>query len=432
MLDIKFIKDNTDIVRQACKNKNRDVNLEELISIYETRTALRREIDDINQRRNTAQKERNIEEGQKLKGLLEEAETKFKDADKQFLALMLKVPNIPSADTPLGKDDTENKIIRQWGTKPTFTFSPREHYEVGADLGIIDTETATEVAGPRLAYLKGDLALLQFALIQHCFETLTSKEKLEEIAKQFNISLSTIKPFIPVVPPVFIKPAVQNRMARYMTPQDHYLFPEDDQMLIGSAEHTLGSMHMDEVFEEKDLPIRYVGYSTAFRREAGSYGKDTKGILRVHQFDKLEMEVFSLPETSMQEQDFLVSIQEYLLRTLDLPYQVVAVCTGDMGTPDYRQIDVETWMPGQNKYRETHSSDNMTGFQARRLGTRVKRSDGKIEPVHTNDATVFAIGRALIGIIENYQEADGRVKIPEVLRKYMFGKTHLEKLPTLA
>jgi seryl-tRNA synthetase len=432
MLDIKFIKDNTDIVRQACKNKNRDVNLDELISIYDTRTALRREIDDINQRRNVAQRDRNIEEGQKLKGLLEEAESKYKDADKEFMALMLRLPNIPSADTPLGKDDTENKVIRQWGTKPVFTFAPKEHYEVGADLGIIDTETATEVAGPRLAYLKGDLALLQFALIQHCFETLTSKEKLEEIVKQFNISLTTIKPFIPVVPPVFIKPAVQNRMARYMTPQDHYLFPEDDLMLIGSAEHTLGSMHMDEVFEEKDLPIRYVGYSTAFRREAGSYGKDTKGILRVHQFDKLEMEVFSLPETSMQEQDFLVSIQEYLLQTLNLPYQVVSVCTGDMGTPDYRQIDVETWMPGQDKYRETHSSDNMTGFQARRLGTRVKRSDGKIEPVHTNDATVFAIGRALIAIIENYQESDGRVRIPDVLKKYMFGKTHLEKLPTLA
>lgn len=432
MLDIKFIKENKDIVEAACKNKNKTVNLDELISAYDTRTAIKREIDDINTKRNIAQKERNIEEGQRLKSLLEEAETKYKEADKQFMALMLLLPNIPSADTPIGRDDSENKVVRQWGVKPVFAFKPREHFEIGADLGIIDTETATEVAGPRLAYLKGDLALLQFALLQHCFEILTSKEKLEEIAKKFNISLTTIKPFIPVVPPVFIKPAVQNRMARYMTPQDHYLFPEDDLMLIGSAEHTLGSMHMDEVFEEKDLPIRYAGYSTAFRREAGSYGKDTKGILRVHQFDKLEMEVFSLPESSMQEQDFLVAIQESILQSLNLPYQVVAVCTGDMGGPDYRQIDVETWMPGQDKYRETHSADNMTGFQARRLGTRVRRSDGKIEPVHTNDATVVAVGRALIAIIENYQEADGRVRIPEVLQKYMFGKTHLDKISTLA
>jgi seryl-tRNA synthetase len=175
-------------------------------------------------------------------------------------------------------------------------------------------------------------------------------------------------------------------------------------MLIGSAEHTLGSMHMNKIFEESELPIRYAGYSTAFRREAGTAGKDTNGILRQHQFDKLEMEVFSLPENSIQEQNFLVAIQEYVLQTLKLPYQVVAVCTGDMGFPDTRQIDIETWMPGQNKYRETHSSDNTGGFQARRLNTRVRRGDGRIEPVHMNDATVVAIGRMLIGIMENYQQ----------------------------
>ena len=223
---------------------------------------------------------------------------------------------------------------------------------------------------------------------------------------------------MPVLPPVFVRPLVQVKMARYMAPEDHYIFPNDDLMLIGSAEHTLGSMHMNKIFEESVLPIRYAGYSTAFRREAGTAGKDTNGILRQHQFDKLEMEVFSLPENSMQEQNFLVAIQEYILQTLKLPYQVVAVCTGDMGFPDTRQIDVETWMPGQNKYRETHSADSTGGFQARRLNTRVRRSDGKIEPVHMNDATVVS-QRPLIAILENFQQADGSIKIPEVLQKYL-------------
>ena len=270
-----------------------------------------------------------------------------------------------------------------------FLFSLKEHFELGKALGIIDTETAAEVSGSRFAYLKGDLVLMQFALLQMCLEILTNEETLKKIAEDAKISVVPSK-FIPVLPPVFIRPLVQMKMARYMTPEEHYLFPNDDLMLIGSAEHTLGAMHMDKIFEEKDLPIRYAGYSTAFRRKAGAAGKDTNGILRQHQFDKLEMEVFSLPENSIQEQNFLVAIQEYIMQSLKLPYQIVAVCTGDMGFPDNRQLDLETWMPGQNKYRETHSADSMGGFQARRLNTRVRRSDGKIEPVHTNDATVVS------------------------------------------
>ena len=260
--------------------------------------------------------------------------------------------------------------------------------------------------------------LLQFALIQMCLEILTNKETLASIAEKAGVSID-LSVFTPVIPPVFIRPLVQVKMARYMAPEDHYLFPNDDLMLIGSAEHTLGSMHMNKIFEESELPLRYAGYSTAFRREAGTAGKDTNGILRQHQFDKLEMEVFSLPENAIKEQNFLVSIQEYVLQTLGLPYQVISVCTGDMGFPDTRQIDIETWMPGQNKYRETHSSDYTGGFQARRLNTRVRRKDGKIEPVHMNDATVISVGRILIAIIENYQQEDGTVRIPDALRKYI-------------
>lgn len=418
MLDIKFIKENTDIVKEACKNKNRNIDIDELLRLFEEKKKLRAELDELNQKRNEAAKNRNIEEGQKLKAESDSLETKFKEADKAYLALMLKLPNIPSPDTPIGPDESQNKVVKTYGEIPTFDFTPKEHYELGADLGLIDTETAGEIAGSRFAYIKGDLALLQFALIQFALGVVSSKETLEKIAKEAGLTLD-VSPFIPVVPPVFVKPAVQNRMARFLTPEEHYMFPEDDLMLIGSAEHTLGPLHMDEVFEEKDLPIRYLGYSTAFRREAGSYGKDTKGIIRQHQFDKLEMEVFSLPENSKSEQDFLVAIQEYALRELKLPYQVVAVCTGDMGFPDYRQVDIEVWMPGQNKYRETHSADNVAGFQARRLNTRVRRGDGKIEHVHMNDATLFAVGRTLVAIIENYQTKDGQIRVQEVLKKYL-------------
>jgi seryl-tRNA synthetase len=223
-----------------------------------------------------------------------------------------------------------------------------------------------------------------------------------------------------------IRPNPFLKMGRLFPKEDRYYIPSDDLYLIGSAEHTLGTMHMDHTFTEADLPVRYVGYSPAFRREAGTYGKDTRGILRVHQFEKLEVESFCLPENSLKEQELFVAIQEHILQALKLPYEVMMICTGDMGKPDYRQIDINTWMPGQNSYRETHTADLMTSFQARRLNTKVKRADGKVDIVHMNDATVAAMGRLLIAIIENYQQADGSVKIPEVLRPYMGGQEFIK------
>jgi seryl-tRNA synthetase len=415
MLDIKFIRENKDIVLNAIKNKNKEVDLDLLLSLYDERKNLTQEIDEFNKKRNEAAKNRDIET----------KETSYSEIDKKYLGLMLKVPNIPSIDTPVGLDESGNKVVRSVGEKPVFDFLPKEHDELGKNLDIIDIDTAGEIAGSRFSYLKGDLALLQFALINFSLGVLTNKEKLEAIAKDANIDVK-VTSFTPIIPPVFVKPAVQNRMARFLTPEEHYIFPNDDLMLIGSAEHTIGPIYMDKIIEEKKLPMRFVGYSTAFRREAGSYGKDTKGIIRQHQFDKLEMETFCLPENSIQEQDFLVAIQEYLLKELKLPYQVVMVCTGDMGFPDYRQIDIETWMPGQNKYRETHSADLTGSFQSRRLNTRVKRSDGKNEPVHMNDATAIALGRTLVAILENYQQSDGSIKIPGVLVQYMNGKAKIE------
>ncbi|MDE2041061.1 MAG: serine--tRNA ligase [Patescibacteria group bacterium] len=421
MLDIKFIRENRDVVAAAVKNKHRSLDIDQLIAVHDRKKALSQQVDELNRARNEAARLRDAAKGAELKKQAETLEADLAAAEKEYISYMLQVPNIPSVDTPIGEDESKNKVLRQWGDPPKFSFKPKEHHELAETLGILDTATAATVSGSRFAYLKGDLVLLQFALLQYCLKVLTDVEILGSIATNAGASVK-IKPFVPILPPVFVKPAVQNRMARFLTPEEHYMFPHDDLMLVGSAEHTLGPMHMDTVFTEDQLPVRYAGYSTAFRREAGSHGKDTKGILRQHQFDKLEMESFVLPEQSVQEQDFLVAIQEHILQMLKLPYQVVIVCTGDMGFPDNRQIDIETWMPGQNRYRETHSADLTASFQSRRLNTRVKRGDGKIEPVHMNDATAVAFGRTLIAIIENYQQADGSVKIPEVLRPYFGGE----------
>jgi len=429
MLDIKFIRENKDIVKESARKKRVEVDIDELLVLDEKRLELMKRTETlraeqnamsirISPEKNEERRNQMIIEMKAVKDEFAILEDELKSVMEKLQKLMLAIPNIPSPDTPEGADESENVVLRMWGEIPKFSFTPKEHFELGEALDIIDIETAGKVAGSRFAYLKGDLARMQFAIVQYCFNVLTDTTLLESVAEEAGANVK-IKAFIPVVPPVFVRPVVQVKMARFMKPEDHYLFPDDDLMLVGSAEHTLGPMHMDQTFSEDDLPVRYIGYSTAFRREAGTYGKDTKGILRVHQFDKLEMEVFGLPENSIEEQNFLVALQEYLLRSLKLPYQVIAICTGDMGFPDYRQIDINTWMPGQNQYRETHTSDLTGGFQSRRLNTRVKRADGKAEPVHMNDATFVAIGRLLIAIMENYQNEDGTITVPDVLIPFL-------------
>lgn len=437
MLDITFIRENPDIVRAAIKNKNRgDIDLDRILVLADERKKLAGDISDLNQQKNANAKKFGpgldetakaeiLAEGARIKEATAAAEEQYQTLEKELVALLVKLPNIPSADTPVGPDESGNKVIRQWGEKRNFGFTPKAHWDIGRDLGIIDTEKAAEVTGARFVYLKGDLALMQFALIKLAFDTLTSRETLKKIIDDAGLVLDP-KPFVPVVVPVMVKKQVQIRMARFLTPEEHYLFPEEETMLVGSAEHTLGPLHMDETLKEDALPLRYVGYSTAFRREAGAAGRDTRGILRQHQFDKIEAETFARPEDGMAEQELLVAAQEHLLKALNLPYQVVLVCTGDMGFPDQRQIDIETWMPGQDTYRETHSADYVGGFQARRLNTKIKREGGASEPAHMNDATMFAIGRTLIAILENYQNEDGSVTVPEALRAYV-GKEKIEK-----
>lgn len=412
----------------AIKNKKvkEEIDLDFLLELSDKKKSLQGQLDDINAKRNQAAKDQNFEEGKNLKQELAKVQVELDSVNKDFMRLMLLIPNIPSADTPIGNDENDNQILREWGEKPEFNFTPKEHFEIGDNLGIIDKERAANVSGARFAYIKGDLALLQFALIQFAFDTVTTEDTLKVIIEEAGLDVSS-KPFVPVVPPAMVKPEVLNRMGRLEPKEDRYYLQEDDLYLAGSAEHALGPMHMDEVFTENEMPVRYLGYSTSFRREAGTYGKDTKGILRMHQFDKLEMETFCLPEVSRQEQDLLVAIQEYMMRRLKIPYQVISVSTGDMGKPDHRQIDINSWMPGQDTYRETHTSDLMTSFQSRRLNIKVARNDGKKELVHMNDATLFAIGRTLIAIIENYQQEDGTIRIPDVLQKYMGGKNVISK-----
>ena len=419
MLDIKFIVENPDIVKKAIHDKQSEpVDVDHLIALYEERKKLRQELDDINAARNKAAKDQDIEAGKTLKQQAANLEPKIQEIEKEYAALMLKIPNVPSADTPVGSDESANRVVRQWGEPREFSFTPKAHWDLGKDLGLIDTEKAAEVSGARFKYLKGDLVRIEFALVQFALETLSNVDTLKVIADEAGAKV-TVTPFVPVLPPVFMRTSVMNRMARLHPMDDRYVFDKDDLVLVGSAEHTLGPLLMDELVEEKDLPIRLVGFSTAFRREAGAAGKDTRGILRQHQFDKVEMESFVLPEQSLDENNFFVGIQEYFMRKLNLPHQVILKCTMDQGTPNHRGIDIETWMPGAGVYRETHSADLMTSYQARRLNARVKREDGTIEFVHMNDATAFAMERTIIAIMENYQEEDGSIRVPDVLQKWV-------------
>ncbi|OGN01691.1 MAG: serine--tRNA ligase [Candidatus Yanofskybacteria bacterium RIFCSPLOWO2_02_FULL_43_10] len=423
MLDIKFIRNNQEKVREAIKNKNVDLDLDKLLAADERRRHLLSESEALkaeqNKRSKGPQSPVDLEELKALKEKKKLVENELACVEEDFGKLMSQVPNIPSEDTPVGPDESGNKILGQWGKIKNFDFKPKEHWELGESLDLIDSERAAKVSGARFTYLKRGLVLMEFAIIQYGLSVLTDEKLLKKIIKKSGLDIR-LTPFIPILPPVFIKPDVFQKMARLEPKEERYHIPTDDLYLIGSAEHTMGSMHMDETFKEEDLPVRYVGFSTAFRREAGSYGKDMKGILRVHQFDKLEMESFCLPENSIKEQDFFVAIQEYFFQELNIPYQVVAICTGDMGGPDARQIDIEAWMPGQNRYRETHTADLMTDYQARRLGIKVKRAGGT-EFVHMNDATALALSRTPIAIMENYQTKKGTIEIPKVLRKYMGG-----------
>lgn len=393
MLDVKLIRDNSDVVRDGLKKRQKDPGLVDVfLSADRKWRALILHSDESRARLNVLSEERNIEQAREQKITIKNLEAEIKDLEKERDALLRQFPNIPAPDVPVGKNESENKVLREVGEKPKFDFEPKDYLTIGERLGIIDVKKASEVSGTRFGYLKGDAVLWEFALVRLALDVLIKKG------------------FIPIIPPVMIKPEVFAGMGRLTADQkdERYYIPSDDVYLIGSAEHTLGPLHMNETLRAADLPRRYVGFSTCFRREAGSYGKDTKGILRVHQFDKVEMFSFSAPEKSEEEHQFLLSCQEELMQKLELAYRVVQICAGDLGWTDAKQYDIETWLPGQNIYRETHSCSNTTDFQAR--GINCKYEKGAY--VHMLNATAFAIGRMIIALIENYQQKDGSVRAP--------------------
>jgi len=432
MLDIRFIRTHATEVQENAAHKGYDVSIDELLKWDQTKRDLQQVADELREKRNLISSQMKggkpsgdlVAEGRAIKEQLSDVERNLKEADESYTTLLKRVPNMAASDVPVGASEDENVTAKIVGEKPTFTFSPRNHYEIAEQRDWIDKERAAKVAGSRFAYIKGDLVRLQLAVVQFVINTLGDETILATIAKDANLDVS-LKPFTPILPPLMIRTELYDAMDRLEPRDDRYKLEGDDLWLQGSAEHVLGSMHADEIFEEKQLPLRYLGYATSFRREAGTYGKDMEGILRMHQFDKLEMESFTTGDDGLKEHLLFVAIQEYLLSALELPYQVIQKCTADIGKPNARGIDMEAWLPGQDKYRETHTADYMTDYQSRRLKTRVRRENGELELVHTNDATAFALGRIMIAIIENGQQEDGTIVIPEVLQPYLGGKTVL-------
>jgi seryl-tRNA synthetase len=425
MLDINYIQDNLSIVKKAIQDKQLVVDLDLLLKLDDQRRKLIVETEAIRSRRNqiaqelkTDRDDKLISEGKKLKDQSLELENELKDVREEWLKLMRQVPNIPMTDVPIGQSEADNKVIRKEGKAPRFKFAVKDHIALGTDLDIIDMPRAAKVSGARFGYWKGGAAMLELALIQYVTKILTSEDILKGIAKKVGKNVS-IKPFIPVFPPIMIKPEVYRRTTRLSNlDQDEKFYIEKDNLyLIGSAEHTLVPLYMDETLGIEKMPLRYFALSTSFRREAGSYGKDTRGMIRVHQFDKIEMESFSSKDQGLNEHLFQIAIQEYIMSNLEIPYQLVFNSTGDMGVPDARQNDIESWMPGQGRYRETHTADYMTDYQARSLNIRVRQKDGTTEFVHTSDATAITM-RAVIAILENNQQQDGSVKVPKVLQEY--------------
>lgn len=429
MLDIRYIRENAEAVQENARRKGYDVSVDEVLRWDKTKRQLQQQADEFRAKRNDISSRMKggkpdatlIEEGKAVKDQLAAVETSLKEADVNFTELLKKIPNMALGDVPVGATEDENVVAKKVGEPTKFDFAPKNHAELAEARGWLDKERAAKVAGSRFAYLKGDLVKLQFGLIQMIMDKLSDQAFIDEIIRENNLNVSN-KPFLPVLPPYMLRTELYDAMDRLEPRDDRYKIEDEDLWLQGSAEHVLGSMHADEIFDEKDLPLRYIGYATSFRREAGTYGKDMEGMFRMHQFDKLEMESLGVAEKGLDEHLFMVAIQEKIMQLLEVPYQVLLKCTADIGKPNARGVDIEAWLPGQDKYRETHTADYMTDYQARRLKTRVRRESGDMELIHTNDATALPLSRGPIAILENHQQADGTIRIPEALRPYMGGR----------
>jgi seryl-tRNA synthetase len=433
MLDIQFIRDNPELVEKKSLDKGYQVDVGALLELDSQRRTRVTQLEELQARRNMlsrAMKDgkpsaEQIEQGKQLKEEISGVEAQLGPLDADYEALLKQVPNMPLEDVPIGASEDENVVAKTVGEPRNYDFTPKNHWEILEPNGMLDKVRAAKIAGSRFGYLKGDLVRLEFAIVQFVMDTLGDETILQKIITDNGLNI-TAKPFTPVLPPAMLRTEPYKASARLNAADVTYKLEDDDLWLNASAEHTLCTMYWNEILPEEQLPIRYIGFLTSFRREAGTYGKDTEGMLRWHQFDKLEMEVFSTPETGLDEHKLLVAIQEYLVQQLELPYQLLQKCTADIGKPNARGVDINTWFPGQNAYRETHTADYLTDYQARDLKTRLRRTaTGDVELLHTNDATAFAATRIMAAIVENNQTGDGHVIIPEVLRPYMGGRSQM-------
>jgi seryl-tRNA synthetase len=411
VLDVRAIRDDPEPFRRGLARRNLAEAVDRILEADERRRDLTARVEELRAEQNRKGKEiggaqgedkqRLIAEVGKVSAELKELEPQLEDADRALTDVLAETPNVPHESAPNGFTDEDAEVLREMGTLPSFDFPPRDHAELGAMLGVLDTERGARTSGSRFVYLLGDLAFVQFALVRHALDVTGDAG------------------FTPVIPPVLVR-----EEAMYGTgflPTDAvniYKTDEDELYLVGTSEVPLAAFHMGEILEEREMPVRYGGYSTCFRREAGSYGKDLGGMFRVHQFDKVEMFSYTTPETSWDEHELILATEERIVSNLELPYRVVNIAAGDLGGSAAKKYDIEVWLPGQDRYRELTSCSNCTDYQARRLQTRVRRGSGAIEPVHTLNGTATAIGRTIIAILENHQQADGTVVLPKVLHPY--------------
>jgi seryl-tRNA synthetase len=413
LLDIKRIREDPDPFRAALARRNLSDAVDQLLEADERRRSLTARVEELRAEQNRAskaigaaasdEKQRLIDEVAKVSAELKDLEPQLAESEDRLNRLLAETPNVPHESAPDGfAEEDAVEVRRNHDEPPSFDFEPRDHVELGAMLGVLDTERGARASGSRFVYLMGDLVFVQLALMRHAMDVVLERG------------------FSPMIPPVLVR-----EEAMYGTgflPTDAvniYVTREDDLYLVGTSEVSLAAFHLGEIVEEGDLPIRYAGYSTCFRREAGSYGKDLGGMFRVHQFDKVEMFSFCAPEASWDEHERILAIEEEIVGNLEIPYRVVNIAAGDLGGSAAKKYDIEAWLPGQRRYRELTSCSNTTDYQARRMQTRVRRADGSVEILHTLNGTATAIGRTLIAILENHQAADGSVEVPARLHAYL-------------
>jgi seryl-tRNA synthetase len=411
MLDLKAIREDPEPFRVGLARRGLAGAVDELLALDERRRSLTTRVEELRAEQNRASKaigaargedkQRLIEDVGKVSSQLKAMEPELADVNSELEELLARTPNVPDESSPDGLTEEDAEEVKRVGEPPSFDFAPRDHAAIGELLGMLDTERGARTSGSRFVYLLGDLVYLEFALVRHALDILVERG------------------FTPVVPPVLVREEAMYGTGFLPTDAANiYVTREDDLYLVGTSEVPLAAYHMGEIVDEADLPIRYAGFSTCFRREAGSYGKDLGGMFRVHQFDKVEMFSFTRPEASREEHEFLLSVEEEILANLDVPYRVVNIAVGDLGAPAAKKYDIEAWLPGQGKYREMTSCSNCTDYQARRLQTRMRTSEGNVV-VHTLNGTATAVGRTIIALLENHQRADGSVEVPKALWPYL-------------